>query len=239
MRDPSSPRRARWRPRPSTLSCGHTHTQWCRWRWGNVGKRWSEGSAPISSPQSVRQWDPFMKGLWGRWVLCHPEHPHLNAVRIPAVLHPFLEGALGQYRVTELRFFGTIWHCHSGILDRVHTRTHTHITQHLLYLLLRPKTLVPPLSYTVNAHIHSQTHSQSCTEGSATPPPVHLSGRLSQLLIPSARAQTQTCREVSQRLHQKPLWKKPLNHEPRMFSCIYLFYNIVCIYVCVKIWYIY
>lgn len=166
--------------------------------------------------------------------------PHLNAVRIPAVLHPLPEGALGQYRVTELRFFGTIGHCHSGILNRVHTRTHTHITQHLLYLLLRPKTLVPPpLSYTVYAHIHSQTHSQSCTEGNATPPPVHLSGSLSQLSIPSARAQTQTCREVSQRLHQKPLWKKPLNHEPRMFSCIYLFYNIVCIYVCVKIWYIY
>lgn len=207
--------------------------------WGSGG-RWSEGSAPISSPQSVRQWDPFMKGLWGRWVLCHPEHPHLNPVRIPAVLHPLPEGALGQYRVTELRFFGTIGHCQSGILNRVHTRTHTHITQHLLYLLLRPKTLVPPpLSYTVYAHIHSQTHSQSCTEGNATPPPVHLSGRLSQLLIPSARAQTQTCREVSQRLHQKPLWKKPLNHEPRMFSCIYLFYNIVCIYVCVKIWYIY
>lgn len=137
-------------------------------------------------------------------------------------------------------FFGTIGHCQSGILNRVHTCTYTHITQHLLYLLLRPKTLVPPpLSYTVYAHIHSQTHSQSCTEGNATPPPVHLSGRLSQLLIPSARAQTQTCREVSQRLHQKPLWKKPLNHEPRMFSCIYLFYNIVCIYVCVKIWYIY
>lgn len=70
--------------------------------------------------------------------------PHLNAVRIPAVLHPLPEGALGQYRVTELRFFGTIGHCHSGILNRVHTRTHTHITQHLLYLLLRPKTLVPP-----------------------------------------------------------------------------------------------
>lgn len=41
-------------------------------------------------------------------------------------------------------FFGTIGHCQSGILNRVHTRTHTHITQHLLYLLLRPKTLVPP-----------------------------------------------------------------------------------------------
>lgn len=121
-----------------------------------------------------------------------------------------------------------------------YTHAHTHNTA-LAVLAPQAKDFGPPtpLSYTVYAHIHSQTHSQSCTEGNATPPPVHLSGRLSQLLIPSARAQTQTCREVSQRLHQKPLWKKPLNHEPRMFSCIYLFYNIVCIYVCVKIWYIY
>lgn len=148
MRDPSSPAEPGGDPDPPPcLVETHTHTHSDvdedEGTWGSGG-RWSEGSAPISSPQSVRQWDPFMKGLWGRWVLCHPEHPHLNPVRIPAVLHPLPEGALGQYRVTELRFFGTIGHCQSGILNRVHTRTHTHITQHLLYLLLRPKTLVPP-----------------------------------------------------------------------------------------------
>lgn len=178
-----------------------------------------------------------MKGLWGRWVLCHPEHPHLNPVRIPAVLHPLPEGALGQYRVTELRFFWDNRTLSKRYLEQsAYTHAHTHNTA-LAVLAPQAKDFgpPPPLSCTVYAHIHSQTHSQSCTEGNATPPPVHLSGRLSQLLIPSARAQTQTCREVSQRLHQKPLWKKPLNHEPRMFSCIYLFYNIVCIYVCVKI----
>lgn len=52
---------------------------------------------PVAPSQSVSQCDPFMEGQWGRRVLRHPERPHLNAVRIPAGLHPLTEGALRQY----------------------------------------------------------------------------------------------------------------------------------------------
>lgn len=55
-------------------------------------------------------------------------------------------------------FFGTIGHCQSGILNRVHTCTYTHITQHLLYLLLRPKTLVPPPFRTLFMHTYTLKH---------------------------------------------------------------------------------
>jgi len=102
-----------------------------------------------------------------------------------------------------------------------------------------PKTLVrapppPPAPISLTAvHTHSRPH----TEAKATPPPVHLSGMFRRLLIPSDSNSNTQRATVSQRLHQKPLWKKPFNHKPRMFSSIYLFYNIVCIYVCVETWY--
>lgn len=85
-----------------------------------------------------------MKGLWGRWVLCHPEHPHLNPVRIPAVLHPLPEGALGQYRVTELRFFWDNRTLSKRYLEQsAYTHAHTHNTA-LAVLAPQAKDFGPP-----------------------------------------------------------------------------------------------
>lgn len=155
---------------------------------GNWGGGWSEGSAPTSSPQSVSE-TLFVEGQWGRRVLCHPDRP---TWMLSEILLFSCRGCTQKVPVpgAELLFWGqsdnflaVSWTRRQQSACKSCRPPHTHST---LYLL-RPKTLVPLFYSGHRLFLASRSHKSYLPN-----PPTHLSGRLSWLLIPSMRTQTQT-----------------------------------------------
>lgn len=90
-------------------------------------------------------------------------------------------------------------------------------------------------SDSLTCQTHTLTHSQLTPLPTSHPPSCASFREVRQLLVPTLRVESHIRQESSgwSETAPKNTFRKRhrFHHEPRMFSCIYLFYNIVCIYM--------